>query len=184
MQLDPVLQVAPDHREARWLRELAVRAEKERMPQAAAAAIIDPTPAKPAPAAPQQPAEAAPAEDAKPTFQGLMAQGDRLLQRDKPKAALAAYERAASLAPKSAEPLTGMGWSYIDLEKPEAALNMFRRAQRVNDRYAEAYYGEAEANRLLGKKDEAIEGYERYLARAPNGEDRRTAERRLAELRP
>lgn len=203
-ELERVLSRAPGHAEARALKALADRRIEEKRSDASAQSA---PPSTTGPSAPSEangektpppqagdgPEEPGGSGDGQPVadgddgrtkaFESLMVQGDRHRERDRPKKALQAYEKAADLRPGSAEPLTGMGWSYIDLDKPEAALNVFRRALHVNDRYVEAYYGQAESYRLLGQQEQAIESYEKYLSRAPNGSDRKAAERALEALR-
>lgn len=239
-QIDRVLESAPDHLEAAWLKDAALRAEREKaLAGGVAAAARDP----PAPTAPGAgtvpPANAGPPASGAPggaspaagvregvatfagavpatdkgaqqiatapaktpipagaegadlkspagrskAFEAWMQQADRFRERDRAKLALQAYERAADLRPDSAEPLTGMGWAYIDLNKPLAAVSVFKKALLVNNRYVEAYYGRAEAHRLLGETEQAIEYYEKYLSRAPSGADRRAAERVLDTLK-
>lgn len=181
-ELDKVLAIAPDHEEA-----LRLKAALETPPATPAAEE------KPTQAAQQQPAqqqaqtqvaaEKTPDQPKGDSYDALMAEADRSRERDKPKKALAAYEKAHDLKPASAEPLTGMGWSYIDLDNPQAALSSFKRAIKANDRFVEAHFGEAEAHRMLGETDQAIAAYETYLAKAPSGPDRKAAERALAQLK-
>jgi tetratricopeptide (TPR) repeat protein len=195
MELDRVLSSAPDHQEAQSLKDLALRIDRAKVvttpaPPVQAVTAAEDTGPHPSPdsAAKQTPEDDKSAdlkthEGRLRAFNQYMQTGDRQREHDRPKLALAAYEKAADINPKSAEPLTGMGWAYIDMEKPEAALNVFKRAIRANDRYAEAYYGEAEAHRLMGQRDQAIEFYEKYLSRAPSGSDRRAAEKALQTLK-
>jgi predicted Zn finger-like uncharacterized protein len=207
-ELDKVLAAAPDHQEASYLKETAAALEKkgagaaaEKSPEKAPDKAAEKTPEKavekaPEPAvaekAPANPASAKGAEEPQDlktpegrakAYAYYMQTADRLRERDRARQALASYEKAADLKPESAEPLVGMGWAYIDLEKAEAALNVFRRAIRANSRFADAYYGEAEAHRILGQREQAIEYYEKYLERSPNGTDRKAAERTLEQLR-
>jgi tetratricopeptide (TPR) repeat protein len=63
-------------------------------------------------------------------------------------------------------------------------LAAFERALSVNDKYADAYYGMAEAHRVLNHKPEAIAAYEQYLARAPSGTaERKAVQRAIEELK-
>ncbi len=174
VELDRVLATAPAHEEAKRL-------------LAAAAALDKPTETKAPP--PPPPAEhKAPDPDSEPTehpdtFEWWMARADGLRERDRTKAALNAYGRAAELKPYSAEPHTGKGWCFLDLDRPQLALASFDRAIRANDKYSMAYYGLAESYRAMGETPKAIDAYEEFLARAPSGLDRTTAERTLARLR-
>jgi predicted Zn finger-like uncharacterized protein len=188
-QLDSVLSVAPDHEEALRLRGMIEKASAETV------APVEPAPAtaveeKPAeavkavdkPADKAAPAETAPISDDK-RYEQLMAEGDRSRERDRARKALASYEKAHDLRPASAEPLTGMGWAYIDLEKASAALSAFKRAIKANDRFTEAYFGQAEAYRMLGDNERAASMYQTYLDKAPTGPDRKAAERALSQLK-
>jgi predicted Zn finger-like uncharacterized protein len=193
-ELDRVLQSAPDHEEAKQLKELALRIDKAKTqptPAPAPNAQTAPSPVDPVPAPSGDKNAQVDAsgldlktpQGREKAYNQYMQTGDRQRERDHAKQALAAYEKAADIKPQSAEPLTGMGWAYIDMEKPQAALNVFMRAVRLNDHYVEAYYGEAEAHRLLGHREQAIESYEKYLSRSPTGSDRKAAEKALEGLK-
>ncbi|MEQ8276106.1 MAG: zinc-ribbon domain-containing protein [Deltaproteobacteria bacterium] len=177
-QLEKVLTSAPDHQAAKRVRAL-LPAPKKAAPTPAAA--IEPKPeAAPPPPPPPPPAKA---EEPEKDFDYWMARADRLRERDRTKAALNAYGRAAELRPNSAETHTGKGWCFLDMERPRLALTSFERAVRVNDRYAEAYYGLAESHRALKNTSEAIKAYTTYLARArPNSPERRAAKLTLERL--
>jgi predicted Zn finger-like uncharacterized protein len=211
-ELDRVLQSAPDHQEATYLKETALTLEKKAPPapgpqpvadkpveKPADKPVVAPPPVQPVPSGMANntaPANKTPPEPGVNTeldiktqegraraYQQYMQLAEHHRQRDRARQALAAYEKAADLAPTSAEPLTGMGWAYIDLDKADAALSVFKRAIRMNDHYADAYYGEAEAHRILGQTEQAIEFYEKYLSRSAHGPDRKAAERALEQLR-
>ena len=59
----------------------------------------------------------------------------------------------------------------------------FERALKENDRYADAYYGKAEAHRALDETEAAIAAYEGYLARAPDGPEKRAAQLQIDRMR-
>lgn len=195
-QVEKTLAVAPDHEEALRLKAMIAAASAaevkpaEVVPTAntekpAEATVVNEV-AKPAEVVAEKPAEKAaepaPVSDDK-RYEQLMAEGDRNRERDRARKALQSYEKAHDLRPSSAEPLTGMGWAYIDLDKASAALNAFKRALKANDRFTEAYFGQAEAYRMLGDTERATQFYQTYLDKAPTGPDRKAAERALSQLK-
>ncbi|MBK6685617.1 MAG: zinc-ribbon domain-containing protein [Deltaproteobacteria bacterium] len=176
--LDLVRGVVPDHEEAQRLHDQRELLQKKKDEAEKAAKEAAPPPVAEAPAESEKPEE--PVKD----FDYWMKTADRLREKDRTTQALNAYGRAADLKPNSAETHTGKGWCFLDLEKPQAALAAFERALSVNDKYADAYYGMAEAHRVLNHKPEAIAAYEQYLARAPSGTaERKAVQRAIEELK-
>lgn len=117
------------------------------------------------------------------SYDWYLAQGDRLRERDKPKQALDFYAKAAELKPERVEPIAGRGLALIDLSKPSAAVATFEFALKLNSRYGPAIMGLAEAYRIQGKDDKAIEFYERYLEVLPNGTEASVARNTLERLK-
>jgi predicted Zn finger-like uncharacterized protein len=176
-ELDRVLAAAPAHEEAKRLKELAASLEKALVEKKAAEKKAPPPPAEKT----ADPNGAPP--DHPDTFEWWMSRADSLRERDRTRAALDAYGRAAELKPFAAEPHTGKGWCFLDIDRPHLALASFDRAINANSRYVMAYYGRAESFRALGETDKAIAAFEEYLSRAPSGPDRATAERTLERLK-
>ncbi|HYX91038.1 MAG TPA: tetratricopeptide repeat protein [Myxococcaceae bacterium] len=116
-------------------------------------------------------------------FDWYMAQGDRLRDRDRIKAALEAYRAAAELAPRRAEPVAGKGFALLDLGQKAQAEAAFREALRLNPRYAVAVIGLAETYRQMGKNAEAVEQYERYLEILPEGSEAPVAKAAIERLK-
>lgn len=167
-QVEQVLRTAPEH------------AEAKRLQARATTQVV---------AAPPPPPEATPPPKEAPKvvkdYDYWMRQADRLRRRNRTKAAMNAYGRAAELNTRSAEPLTGKGWCFIDLGRPQVAKINFQKALKVNDRYVEARYGLAEAYRAMNKNAEAVESCKLYLQRAPaNASDRSSCKRIIERFSP
>lgn len=86
------------------------------------------------------------------------------------------YERARSLYhdaldidSRDAEATTGLAWSLLSLGRSGSAAAQFRRALSINERYEDAYIGLGRAERSQGNLEEALQVYETYLGRFPNG---------------
>lgn len=130
-------------------------------------------------------AQAPPAEPpVAKSFQTLLAQADRLRDREKPEQALQLYEQAQALKPEQAEPVTGRGLALLDLGRLPAAQQAFKDALKLNGRYGPAIMGLAEAYRLDGKNDDALEFYRRYLEVLPNGAEAAVARNNIERLSP
>ena len=72
------------------------------------------------------------------TYEGYLALGDRLRERERFEQALDAYEKAVELQPDSAEALTGRGLVLMDLGNGTEAEAAFQQALRANGRYLDA----------------------------------------------
>ena len=119
----------------------------------------------------------------KKSFDWYLAQGDRLRERDKPEAALDFYGKAADLKPERVEPITGRGLALLDMANPSAAAATFETALKLNSRYGPAIMGLAEAYRIQGKNDKAVEFYQRYLDVLPNGAEAAVARNSIERLK-
>jgi predicted Zn finger-like uncharacterized protein len=119
----------------------------------------------------------------KKSFDWYLAQGDRLRERDKPEAALDFYSKAADLKPERVEPITGRGLALLDMANPSAAEATFETALKLNSRYGPAIMGLAEAYRIGGKNEKAIELYQRYLEVLPNGAEAAVARNSIERLK-
>jgi len=119
----------------------------------------------------------------KRTYEYFMAQGDRLRDREKPEQALDMYGQAADLKPNRAEPIAGRGLALLDMGNNLAAQAAFEQALALNSRYGPAIMGMAEAYRLQGKNEKAIEFYQRYLDVLPNGAEAAVARNNIERLK-
>jgi predicted Zn finger-like uncharacterized protein len=124
----------------------------------------------------------APAAAAKGPRQ-LQAEADRLRQRGAVEKALSLYERVIDAQPGNARALAGRGLCYLDLQQYALAEQSFRAALQADPEEADALLGLAEAARYQGKKSEAIQHYERYLALHPDGDDAVAARNAIHQLK-
>lgn len=130
-----------------------------------------------------EPAETEERKERPRSFDYWMAQGDRLRMRERYEAAMDAYGRAADMGPTRAEPLAGRGLALLDLGKHLPAEAAFREALKLNSRYAVAVMGLAETYKAMGKKQQAIEQYEKYLDILPNGPEAPVARSAIERLK-
>jgi len=113
----------------------------------------------------------------------LLAEADRLRVRGGVERALGLYERVLEAQPVNARALVGRGLCYLDLQQHVLAEQSFRAALQVDPEEADALLGLAEAARYQGKRSEAIQHYERYLALHPDGEDAVAARNAINQLK-
>ncbi len=184
--------VTPPVAEPAPIKEEVAETPSAPVPAPAEVAAVENAPepaAVPAPmaAAPEVVPAAAPAEPAaappRVTPEGLVKQGDRLRMRDRPKQALASYDRALELRPESAEAMAGRGLALHDLGRNAEAESAFREALKVDPRYAVAVMGLAETYRHQGKRQDAVEQYQRYLEILPNGPEAPVAKSAIDRLK-
>ncbi len=116
-------------------------------------------------------------------FDQLMAEAERLRARDKSDQAIALFAKAAELKPQRVEPQAGGGFAYLDMGKLAEAEAAFRGALQVNPRYGPALIGMAESSKGLGKKDQAIEYYQKYLEVLPEGTEAKMAKGAIERLK-
>lgn len=128
-------------------------------------------------------AEAEPKRAPPPSFDALLNQGYRWLERERPSQALESFSRASEEKPERAEPHSGIGRSQFDLGNLRAAEASFERALRLNPRYGEALMGLAETYRALGRGAEAVTYYQRYLEVLPNGPEAAVARSNIERLK-
>lgn len=119
----------------------------------------------------------------KPTFESLLRQGDALRNREKAAQSLDFYDRASELKPDRVEPVSGRGLALLDMANPSAAVETFGRALKLNGRYGPAIMGMAEAQRMSGNNEKAIEFYEKYLEVLPNGAEAPVARNSIERLK-
>jgi predicted Zn finger-like uncharacterized protein len=125
------------------------------------------------------------AEAAGPAGRGFdydIAQGHKLLD-SKPAAALALFEKAATLDPNSPEPDSGRGLAYSNMERLTDAATAFGAALRKSSEFTEAILGLAEVSAQQGNRRKAIGLYQRYLDLTPDGPDAPAARAQMDELK-
>ena len=116
-------------------------------------------------------------------FDWYLAQGDRMRDREKADKALEMYGIAADMEQDRVEPTAGKGWALLDLGKHLQAEAAFQQALRQNARYAPAIMGLAETYRAMGKNEQAVEHYQKYLDVLPNGPEANVARSNIERLK-
>ena len=114
-------------------------------------------------------------------FDALMSKGNAALGSN-PTTAIAYFQRASQLSP-SAEPVSKIGWAYLNQGRTNEAILYFQKALQRSSRYASTYFGLAQALERSGNKAEAIKNYERYLESSPMGGQAARARQALERLR-
>ncbi len=197
--LEAVLAKSPRHPEARALLRAIERGLPPAPPLLATmdastpeAAVTTRPDAGPPPAAPEHTERPSPAPPTAPpshepptqvseaNFDELLRKGERLQERGRSAEARKYFQRALQLRPESPEALVGLGYVALDQGRRGEALGYFRRAAAKG--YAEGFFGLGETYESTGRLEEALEGYEGYLARHPNGPSAPIARRKVAEL--
>jgi cytochrome c-type biogenesis protein CcmH/NrfG len=103
-------------------------------------------------------------------LKALLSDARRLRNRGKAEAALELYGRALDATPENADALAGRGRCYLDLSQYAPAKESFEAALEADAQHGDALMGLAETFRYEGRRDEAVQYYERYLAAHPRGE--------------
>lgn len=116
-------------------------------------------------------------------FDWYLAQAERLRESDRPEQALVFYAKASELKPGRVEPVTGRGLAQLDMGNPSLAAATFEAALKLNGRYGPAIMGMAEAYRLEGRDEKAIEFYQRYLEVLPHGAEAAVARNSIERLK-
>lgn len=175
----------------------AAEAEKKKKEEEAAAAAV-PDAGAPAPVVSGQSGKEAGTNTPPPSGTGAVekdkpapkrnadywiSQGDRLRDKERAEAALDAYGKALDLSPENVEALTGKGLCFLDMAKPLQAEPVLEHALKVNARFAPAIMGLAESYRFQGKKEAAINMYQRYLDTFPNGPEAGVAKANIERLK-
>lgn len=115
------------------------------------------------------------------SYDALVRRADAALERGRSAAARRDYEQALELRPGASEALTGLGFIALDAGSANQAATHFRRA--AANGYADAYIGLGGAYRRLGRLEDALAAYERYLERWPNGNQASVARAQASALR-
>jgi len=76
-----------------------------------------------------------------------------------------------------------MGWSYVNLKKPHIAVLKFQQALTKSPRYGDAHIGLGKAYRMMGKTEEAVGAYERYIELHPGGPSASIAHNAIRSLK-
>jgi tetratricopeptide (TPR) repeat protein len=115
-------------------------------------------------------------------YEGLIREGDRLIETGKTKRAMALFEEAAKLRPDGVAALTGMGYGWLDRGDAKRAASLFQQAMLIDGHFGPALFGLGEAYRELGRKGEALTAFRLYLTRFPNSREANAARRQIDQL--
>jgi tetratricopeptide (TPR) repeat protein len=113
----------------------------------------------------------------------LLAEADRLRLRGNVERALDLYGRVVSAQPDNADALAGRGLCYVDLSQYGPAEASFQAALRLDPEQPDALLGLAETYRWQGRRADAIQYFEKYLAFHPDGDEAAVARNAIAQLR-
>jgi predicted Zn finger-like uncharacterized protein len=103
------------------------------------------------------------------SYDALVKRADALAERDC-NAAMALYQKALDQKPNGVEALTGMGYCHVDQKQFASAFSKFRAAIAISSRYEPALWGLGEAYQQQGRKEQAIEAFQRYLEVFPGSQ--------------
>lgn len=132
--------------------------------------------AKPA-TKPEPKAHAKPAPKPKPkpaanngeTFAASIKRGRALADRGRLRPAIAAYQKALAIKPKSAPALTALANAYFELDDLAKAERSLNKAVGIKPNYAPAWVLLGTVRQSRGNDKGALEAYRRYLSLAPTG---------------
>ena len=101
----------------------------------------------------------------------------------KPKEALADYNHALKLHPKSAEILHNRGLAHLNLGQADQALDDADAVLKLNPNFARAQFVRAQALEKLGQKYEAMAAYRQFLQTGNPEKDRDLLQQALEKLK-
>jgi cytochrome c-type biogenesis protein CcmH/NrfG len=104
----------------------------------------------------------------------LVRRGEKALERGAVQAAESAFQRALEIDPHMPRAKTGLGYVALERNQPNAAIAYFRPAAQHG--HAEAFIGMGDAYRRIGHAREALDAYQTYLKRFPDGPRRSIAQ--------
>jgi len=116
-------------------------------------------------------------------FDWYMSEANQLREKRKTQAALDAYSQAAELRPDRAEPFAGRGLTLLEMSDSDQAEASFQVALKLNPRYGAAVIGLARTYLAQGKKEKAIESYNKYLEILPDGPEAAATRQKLRQLK-
>ncbi len=115
-------------------------------------------------------------------YSWFIREGGRLLQAGNTSEANQMYQSALELRPGSSEANSGLGYVALAQGRASQAASLFRAAA-LND-YGDAYIGLADAYRRMGRTEDAVTTYRRYLSSRPSGPHAGLARRQIEALAP
>jgi tetratricopeptide (TPR) repeat protein len=94
-------------------------------------------------------------------------EGVRLMQQGQQHEAIAAFDKAIRLNPRSAEAYNGRGITYHELAQYERAIKDYDAAIRLNPQFADAYFNRGNAYSDFGQHERAIKDYDEAIRLQP-----------------
>lgn len=94
--------------------------------------------------------------------------GIQFLSEGRQRDAIAAFDKAIRLNPRSAEAYQGRGMAYNETGQNERALKDYDAALALNPQYAEAYFNRGNVYSDLGQHERALKDYDEAIRLDPN----------------
>ena len=176
--VEQILAAQPEHEGARALAaklDTAVAKTDPLPPEQGGSVAVTPTPTPTPPPPPDRPTPTPTPPPDRPTptptppdvatggsYDQLVKRANALAETNCGKA-LELFQKALEQKPNGVEALTGMGYCHIDAKQFASAFSKFRAALATSPRFEPALWGIAEAYQQQGRRDQAIEAYQRYL---------------------
>lgn len=111
------------------------------------------------------------------SYDQLVRQANQLAENSCSRA-IVLFNRALDEKPNGVEALVGVGYCSLDAKQYATAFSKFRAALAISPRNERALWGVAETYQQQGRKEQAIESYQRYLEVYPDaGAAKRQIER-------
>jgi CheY-like chemotaxis protein len=148
--------------------------------EAATPAGVAPKVAEPAPKVEPEPVEPAPAGAG---FDALLAEGLKLYEAEKYKAALAKFEQALGLKPNNSKAMIALANTQMEMGQDAQALSTAKKVVKFNPQGARAHLIIGTVLQSKGQTEAAVEAYGRYLKLAPNGPYAREVQQVLQGLK-
>ncbi|MEM7282303.1 MAG: sulfotransferase, partial [Pseudomonadota bacterium] len=101
-------------------------------------------------------------------FGGWLTLGALLMEMDKYRDAIDAYEKASIITPESAEAWSGLGSAYGRAMYPEKALSAFEKSLEIDEHQPEVLSSYAWELKTVGDQQSALAAYRRAVAARPS----------------
>lgn len=109
-------------------------------------------------------------------------EGLELFRQKRYDEAAAAMQEAVDLEPESALYTNNLGFVFYRRGELAKALELYQRTEKLDPARIQVYMNEGSALEALGRKEEAVAAYRKFLELAPDHRDADYARRRLAAL--
>lgn len=104
-----------------------------------------------------------------PTVSELLTAGRRSLDQGRTREGLGYFQAALEQSPDHPRALHGLGEARLGMGQYDRAINKFDAARRIDPGMGEVLISIGTAHRALGRDQQALEAYEEYLERFPDG---------------